>query len=172
MRDFINNYINEDRGLATLALSMYRLIIFPRVIGHVEVIVIDFFEQVQNHANPSLAIIAETIKSLNICRRKSDERFMRCLPMFYVWLQSHFQCETSAFTKPYLPYSCLIKEFCESKWPGPKTKEGWIAFLQAVSDVDVVWLTPWMPHVLLLYQCGDKHLVQLPRLWGQSVMHL
>ena len=62
LRDFINNHINEDRGLATLALSIYGLIIFPRVIGHVEVTVIDFFEQVQNHTNPSLAIVAETIR--------------------------------------------------------------------------------------------------------------
>ena len=44
LKDFINNHINEDQGLATLALSIYGLIIFPRVIGHVEVTVIDFFE--------------------------------------------------------------------------------------------------------------------------------
>ena len=29
LRDFINNHVNEDRGLATLALSIYGLIIFP-----------------------------------------------------------------------------------------------------------------------------------------------
>ena len=46
LKDFINSHINEDRGLATLALSIYGLIIFPQVIGHVEVIVVDFFEQV------------------------------------------------------------------------------------------------------------------------------
>ena len=73
LRDFINSHINEDRGLTTMALSIYGLIIFPRVIEHVEVIVIDFFEQVQNHANPSLATVAETIRLLNICRRKSSE---------------------------------------------------------------------------------------------------
>ena len=84
LRNFINTYVNEDRGLAALALSIYGLIIFPRVIGHVEVTVIDLFEQVQNHANPSLAIVAKTIRSLNICRRKSGERFMGCLPMLYV----------------------------------------------------------------------------------------
>ena len=84
LRDFINYHINEDRGLATLALSIYGLIIFSRVIGHVEVTVIDLFEQVQNHANPSLAVIVETIRLLNICRRKLGERFMGCLPMLYV----------------------------------------------------------------------------------------
>ena len=90
LRDFINIHINEDRGLVTLALSIYGLVIFPRVIRHVEVIVINFFEEVQNHANPSLAIVAETIRSLNIFRKKSDERFMGCLPMLYVSLRSHF----------------------------------------------------------------------------------
>ena len=67
--------------------------------------------------------------------------------------------------KPYLPYSCSIKEFCESKWSRPRTKRGWIAFLQTVSDAEIVWLAPWMPYVLLLYRCGDKPWVQLPGLW-------
>ena len=86
LRDFINSHINEDRGLTTLALSIYELIIFPQVIGHVEVTLIDFFEQVQNHANPPLAIVVKTIRSLNICCRKLGERFIGCLSMLYVWL--------------------------------------------------------------------------------------
>ena len=106
--------MDDDQGLATLALAVYGLIIFPRVIGHVEMIVIDFFEQVQNHANPSLAIVAKTIRSLNVCHRKLGERFMRCLSILYMWLRSHFQCKKSAFTKPYLPNSLLVKEFCDS----------------------------------------------------------
>ena len=70
LRNFISRHVNDDQSLATLALTIYGLIIFPRVIGHVEVTVIDFFEQVQNHTNPSSAIVAETIRSLNVCRRK------------------------------------------------------------------------------------------------------
>ena len=155
LRDFINSHINEDRGLATLALSIYGLIIFPQVIGHVEVTVIDFFKQVQNHVNPSSAIVAEIIRSLNICHRKSDKWFMRCLLMLYVLLRSHFRCEKNAFTKGYLPHSWSIKEFCESEWFGPNTKEGWIDFLQTASDTEIIWLAPWMPYVPLLYRCGD-----------------
>ena len=117
------SHINDDQGLATLALTIYGLIIFPRVMGHVEVTVIDFFEQVQNHTNPSSAIVAETIRSLNVCRWKSGERFMGCLPLLYVWLRSHFHCQKGAFTKPYFPGSLPIKEFCDSEWLGPKTKK-------------------------------------------------
>ena len=162
--------LNQDWSLIdfddTKILLICLLIIFPWVIGHVEVTVIDFFEQVQNHANSSLAIVPETIRSLNICRRKSSERFMGCLPMLYVWLRSHFRCEKSAFKKAYLPHSWPIKEFYENEWSIPKTKERWIAFLQIVSDMEIVWLTPWMPYVPLLYRCGDKSWVQLLGLWG------
>ena len=164
--------MNDDQGLATLTLAIYGLIIFPRVIGHVEIIVIDFFEQVQNHANPSLAIVAETIRSLNVYRRKSSECFMGCLFILYVWLWSHFGCKKSAFTKPYLPNSLPVKEFCDSEWFEPKIKERWIAFLQNVSDKQIVWRAPWMPHVPLLSRCGEEFWVQLLGLYGQSAMHL
>ena len=125
---------------------------------------IDFFEQVQNHTNPSSAILVETIRSLNFCRRKSGECFMGCLPLLYVWLWSHYQCQKSAFTKPYLSYRLPIKEFCDSEWLGPKTKKGWIAFLQNIYDKQILWFAPWMPHVPLLYRCGDKLWIPLPRL--------
>ena len=92
LKKFISEHTNDDQGLVTLALTIYGLIIFSRVIGHVEVAVIDFFEQVQNHTNPSPAIVVETIRSLNVYRRKSGEHFMGCLPLLYVCLQSHFHC--------------------------------------------------------------------------------
>ena len=56
------------------------------------------------------------------------------------------------------------KNFVRVNGPGPKTKEGWIAFLQTASDMEIIWLAPWMPYVLLLYRCGDKPWVQLPEL--------
>ena len=97
LRNFISGHVNDNQGLATLALTIYGLIFFPQVIGHVEITVIDFVEQVQNHTNPSLAIVAETIRSLNVYRRKSGEHFMGCLPLLYVWLRSHFHCQKSTY---------------------------------------------------------------------------
>ena len=83
---------------------------------------------------------------------------MRCLLMLYIWLRSHFRCEKSVFLKAYLPHNWPIKKFCENEWSGPKTKGGWIAFLQTASDMEIIWLAPWMPYVPLLYRCGDKAL--------------
>ena len=44
LKDLIFGHVNDDQGLATLALAIYGLIIFPQVIEHVERIMIDFFE--------------------------------------------------------------------------------------------------------------------------------
>ena len=44
-QDFIYNHLNEENGLAAFALAIYGLIIFPQVLGHIEVSVIDFFSQ-------------------------------------------------------------------------------------------------------------------------------
>ena len=116
-------HLNDDQGLDAFVLAVYGLIIFPRVIGYIEVAVVDFFEQIQNHCNPSSAILTETFRSLNFCQQNTESRFMRCLPMLYIWLRSHLPCKKSAFVKPYLSNSLPIEEFCNSEWSGPRTKE-------------------------------------------------
>ena len=40
-------------------------------------------------------------------------------------------------SQKHLPHSWPIKEFYESEWSGPKTKEGWITFLQIASDTEL-----------------------------------
>ena len=53
--------------LATFALAIYGLITFSQVLGHIEVSVIDFFSQFQHGSNPTIEILAKTIRSLNHC---------------------------------------------------------------------------------------------------------
>ena len=115
IRRFIMEHLNDDQGLDAFALAMYGLIIFPRVTGYIEVAVVDFFEQIQNRCNPSLVILAKTFRSLNFCCQNTESRFVRCLPMLYIWLRSHLPCKKSAFVKPYLPNSLPIEEFCNSE---------------------------------------------------------
>ena len=71
--DFFKRYIakndGEDQVLDIFALAIYGLVIFPKVPGHVEVAVIDVIEQIESQANPVLAIVAETLRTLNFCRR-------------------------------------------------------------------------------------------------------
>ena len=123
IRRFIMEHLNDDQGLDAFVLAVYGLIIFPRVTGYIEIAVVDFFEQIQNHCNSFLAILAETFRSLNFYRRNIESRFVGCLPMLYIWLRSHLPYKKSVFVKPYLPNSFPIKEFCNNEWSSSRTKE-------------------------------------------------
>ena len=162
-------HLNDDQGLDAFALAVYGLIIFPRVIGYVEVAAVDFFEQIQNRCNPSPVILAETFRSLNFYRQNTESRFVGCLPMLYIWLRSHLPCKKSVFMKPYLSNSLPIEEFCNSEWPGPRIKEHWVAFLGKISNEQLIWLALWMPPVPILYRCGDELWVPLPGHGGNKL---
>ena len=72
--DFFKRYIakndEEDQVLDVFALAIYGLVIFPKVPGYVEVAVIDVIEQIASQANPVPTIVAETLRTLNFCRRR------------------------------------------------------------------------------------------------------
>ncbi|MBA0754615.1 hypothetical protein Gogos_021273 [Gossypium gossypioides] len=58
------------------ALSIYGLIIFPKTLEHVDEIVTDLFDQLDKRVTPVPAILAETFRSLNACRRTGEGRFI------------------------------------------------------------------------------------------------
>ncbi|XVF28588.1 hypothetical protein REPUB_Repub15cG0042800 [Reevesia pubescens] len=107
------------------AFAIYGLVIFPKVLGHVEMAVVDFFGQMDGKKiNPVPSILAETIRTLNFCRRKGKGRLITCTQLLYIWIQSHFwgKSKISIF-----PYTCIpIKEFCKKEWSKGITKEQWV----------------------------------------------
>ncbi|KAE8733240.1 Detected protein of unknown function [Hibiscus syriacus] len=58
------------------ALGMYGMVIFPKVLGYVEAAVVDLFEQLPKKINPASAILAETFRSLNACRKLGGRQFV------------------------------------------------------------------------------------------------
>ena len=69
LRDFIREHLHDEDGMMAFALSIYGLVIFSRMLGYIEMVVVDTFEQIQHNSNHSLAIPIETLRSLNYCRR-------------------------------------------------------------------------------------------------------
>ena len=63
--DFIREHLHDEDDIVALALSIYGLVIFLRMLGYIEMAMMDTFEQIQHGSNPSLAILAETLRSLN-----------------------------------------------------------------------------------------------------------
>ncbi|MFQ6640784.1 hypothetical protein Gotur_014945, partial [Gossypium turneri] len=72
------------------ALSIYGLIIFPKALGHVDEAVTDLFDQLNRRVTPVPAILAETFRSLNACRRTGEGRFIGCAQLLLAWFHSHF----------------------------------------------------------------------------------
>ena len=44
LRDFIQEHLHDEDGIMAFALSIYRLVIFLRMLGYVEMVVVDTFE--------------------------------------------------------------------------------------------------------------------------------
>ncbi|XVE95416.1 hypothetical protein REPUB_Repub02eG0095200 [Reevesia pubescens] len=81
---------HQEQASELFALAMYGLMVFPKIFGHVEGSVVDFYGQVNKGINPASSILVETIRTLNFCRRKRKGRLIGCTQLIYVWLQSHF----------------------------------------------------------------------------------
>ena len=69
----------ENRVVDVFALTIYGLVIFLKVQGHVEVAVIDVIEQIESQANSVPAIVAETLRILNFCRRNGNGDLTCCI---------------------------------------------------------------------------------------------
>ena len=99
--DFLERYIiennNDNRIIDIFALVVYGTLIFPQSSGYVDAAVVDLIEQIDNQVNPIPAIVVETIRSLNYCRRKGKGSFIGCTQLLYIWIWSHFwgKCEAS-----------------------------------------------------------------------------
>ena len=70
--------------MVAFALAIYGLVIFPGILEYIKMTVVDVFEQIQHGNNPSLAILAETFRSLNYCHRNQEGRFLGCTPLLYI----------------------------------------------------------------------------------------
>ncbi|MBA0880043.1 hypothetical protein Goshw_017871 [Gossypium schwendimanii] len=67
-----------------------KLVIFPKVLGHIDEAVTDLFDQLDRRVTLVLAILPETFRSLSACRRTGERRFIGCAQLLLVWFHSHF----------------------------------------------------------------------------------
>ncbi|MBA0672320.1 hypothetical protein Goklo_024638 [Gossypium klotzschianum] len=72
------------------ALSIYGLVIFPRALVHVDEAVLDLFDRLDKGVTLVPAILAETFRSLNACRRAGEGGFIGCAQLLLAWFHSHF----------------------------------------------------------------------------------
>ncbi|MBA0879789.1 hypothetical protein Goshw_029421 [Gossypium schwendimanii] len=92
---------------------------------------------------PVSAILADTLKSLNACR-KVDKVSYR------------------VFSENYLP----LKELVATSMRDDISEEKWMAILQNLQEEDIEWRAPWLLPDKILYRCGDFDWVPLLGIWG------
>ena len=84
LRDFVQGHLHDEDGMVAFSLSIYGLVIFLRMLGYIEMAMVDTFEQIQHGSNPSLAILVETFRSLNYYRCNQEGRFLGCALLLYI----------------------------------------------------------------------------------------
>ena len=67
LKEYIREHSDRDEALDAYALTIYGLVLFPRILGHIEVAVVDLFEWLKRNVHPAPVILVEIILALNAC---------------------------------------------------------------------------------------------------------
>jgi len=142
LRDLIIAHPEEKKRVDVLALSIYGLVIFPKALGHVDEAVADLFDKLDRGVTPVPAILAETFRSLNACRRAGEGRFIGCAQLLIARFHSHFwkieKVSCLIFTEDYSP----LKNTTATPRRDDITEESWMMALQSLQEEDVEWKAP------------------------------
>ncbi|MFQ6657750.1 hypothetical protein Gotur_027295 [Gossypium turneri] len=90
LKDVVLVHPDAKKRVDVFALSIYGLVIFPRALGHIDEAVTDLFDRLDKGVTLVPAILAETFRSLNACRRAGEGRFIGCAQLLLAWFHSHF----------------------------------------------------------------------------------
>ncbi|KAL1144394.1 hypothetical protein V6Z11_A11G227900 [Gossypium hirsutum] len=157
---------SRPKRVDAFALSLYGLIVFPKALGHIDEAVSDLFDRLDKGTTPVPAILAETFRSLNTCRRAGEGRFIGCAQLLLAWFHSYFwkveKVSYRVFSKDYSP----LRELVATSRMDDISEERWITILQNLRTEDVEWRAPWLIPDEILYRCSDFDWVPLAGIWG------
>ncbi|MBA0756374.1 hypothetical protein Gogos_021442 [Gossypium gossypioides] len=137
LKDIILAHPDTKKRVDVFALSIYGLVIFPKAVGHIDEAVTDLVNRLDKRVTPVPTILAETFRSLNVCRRASEGRFVGCAQLLLVWFHSHFwkidKISYRVFSENYSP----LKEIVATPRRDDISGEKWMAILQNLHEEDV-----------------------------------
>ncbi|MBA0755320.1 hypothetical protein Gogos_021985 [Gossypium gossypioides] len=107
------------------ALSIYGLVFFPKALGHVDEVITNLFDRLDKRVTLVLAILVETFRSLNVCRKAGEGRIIGCAQLLLAWFHSHFwkvdRISYRVFSENYSPLKEIVATprrdgILEEKW--------------------------------------------------------
>ncbi|MBA0845557.1 hypothetical protein Goarm_022449, partial [Gossypium armourianum] len=144
LRDLILAHPDVKKRVDVFALSIYGLVVVPKVLEHVNEAISDLFDRLDKGVTPIPTILAKAFRSLNA----------------HFWKVEKVACRV--FSKNYSP----LKELVATQRQDDITEEKWMAIFQNLQEEDVEWKAPWMVPGEILYRCRDFDWVLLLGIWG------
>ncbi|KAK8975478.1 hypothetical protein V6N11_069908 [Hibiscus sabdariffa] len=164
--EITRTYPDSYKKAHLLAVAIYGLVLFPRILGYIDVAIFEVFNQFQYHISPVPAILAETFLSLNVCRQLEGGRFRGCAPLLYVWIKSHFwKTPRETLYGINLMNFSPLKEFLEKVWDEVDSTK-WVEAFRNLQEQYLVWKVSWLRCRKFLYKCYDHDWLMLLGLWG------
>ncbi|MBA0575503.1 hypothetical protein Golob_024171, partial [Gossypium lobatum] len=164
LKDIILVHPDTKKRVDIFALSIYGLVIFPKALRHIDEAITDLFDRLDKRVTLVPTILVETFRSLNVCQRAGEGRFIGCAQLLLTWFHSHFwkvdKVLYRVFSKKYSP----LKETVATPMRDDISDEKWMAILQNLREEDVKWISLWLLPDEILYRCGDFDWVPLLRI--------
>ncbi|KAK8635678.1 hypothetical protein V6N13_004403 [Hibiscus sabdariffa] len=164
--EIARTYPDPHKKAHILAVAIYGLVLFPRILGYIDVAMFEVFNQFKYCISPVPAILAETFLSLNACRQLEGGRFRGCAPLLYVWIKSHFwKTPRQVLSSIDSMYFSPLKQFLAKEWDEVDSTK-WVEAFRNLQEPDLVWRVPWLKCRRFLYKCYDHDWLMLLGLWG------
>ncbi|KAG8481967.1 hypothetical protein CXB51_026748 [Gossypium anomalum] len=151
LRDLILTHPDVKKRVDVLTLSIYGMVIFLKALGHIDKVVADLFDRLGKNT-PVPTILAETIRSLNACRRAGEGRFIGCAQL----LLKLDKIPCRVFFEGYSP----LKEAVDRPKRDDISEERWIDILQNLREEDVMWKAPWLQYRVRQFIPATQSLAQ------------
>ena len=69
LKEYIREHSDREEALDAYALAIYGLVLFPRILEHIEVAIVDLFKRLKRNVHLAPTILAEIIRALNACQK-------------------------------------------------------------------------------------------------------
>ncbi|MBA0671500.1 hypothetical protein Goklo_029822, partial [Gossypium klotzschianum] len=103
----------------------------------VDVFSLNLFDWLGKGVTPVPAILAETFRSLNACRRAGEGRFIGCAQLLIAWFHIHFWKVDKVLYRVFSGHYSPLKEVVATPRRDDISEENWVAILQNLQEDDV-----------------------------------
>ncbi|KAJ1422404.1 hypothetical protein SESBI_13028 [Sesbania bispinosa] len=134
----------------TLALLLYGLVLFPFTLGVVDQAAMDvfFFYETQG-TNPVMAILTDTLMSMEVCHKNNKGLLRCCNHLLYVWFVTHLYA-SGRLGRSSHPF----RDFSRIEIP-EKSAQQWKNDFARYQGQHFPWVCPWYDHRDTIFSCGD-----------------